>query len=247
MPLLLALTAAIQAFFICHVIRNGRPAWWAFIILSFPVIGCVAYYALEVFPGSREHRSARRAALQLARAFNPSAELKRRLQALATCPSVANRIAAAEEFMRCGIFSEAVRLYEEVISGPHADDPNLLLGLARAHVNNGTYSEAQGTLAKLKELDSRYRPDEGRLLYARTLEGLGRTQEALLAYEDLVAVYVGLEARCRYGMLLKQLGFGAQANHVFEGVLEYAKRFRINLDSERPWIDAARRHLVLEV
>lgn len=246
MPLLLALTAAIQAFFICHVVRNGRPVWWAFIILSFPVVGCVAYYAVEVFPGSREHRSARHAALQLARAFNPSAELKRRLEALATCPSVANRIAAAEQFMRCGIFSEAVRLYDEAITGPHADDPNLLLGLARAHVNNGTYPDAQRTLASLKALDSRYRPDEARLLYARTLEGLGHAQEALIAYEDLVAVYVGLEARCRYGMLLKQLGFVARANHVFEEVLEYAKRFRINLDSERPWIDAARRHLVLE-
>jgi len=244
MPMLIALTAVIQAFFVYHVYRSGRPYWWALIILSFPVIGCVAYYLLEVFPGSREHRSARRAAAELARAFNPSSELKRRLEALAVCPSVANRIAAAEEFMRCGVFNEAVRLYEETLTGPHADDPNLLLGLARAHVNNGTHRAAQEVLDNLKAVDSRYRPEEARLLYARTLEGIGNVDQALAEYEELTPVYVGLEAKCRYGMLLKQLGFTVQANHVFREVLEHARRFRLNLDSERPWIDAARRHLV---
>jgi len=244
MPVLIALTAVIQAFFIFHVYRTGRRYWWAFVILSFPVIGCVAYYAVEVFPGSREHRSARRAALQFARAFNPNSELKRRLEALAVCPSVSNKIAAADEFMRCGVFGEAVRLYQDTLSGPHADDPNLLLGLARAHVNNATYPQAKQTLARLREVDQRYRPDEARLLKARTHEGLGETERALVEYEELARVYVGLEAKCRYGMLLKQLGLAVQANSVFHEMLEHAKRFKLNPDTERPWIDAARRHMV---
>src|SRR5574339_84058 len=103
MPVLLALTAVIQALFVYHVYRSGRPYWWAMVILSFPVLGCVIYYLVEIFPDSREHRSARRAAAQVARAFNPSGELQRRLDALAVCPSVSNRIAAANELMRCGI------------------------------------------------------------------------------------------------------------------------------------------------
>lgn len=244
MPVLIALTAVIQAFFIYHVYRTGRPYWWAFVILSFPVIGCVAYYAVEVFPGSREHRSARRAAGQVARAFNPSGELKRRLELLAVCPSVSNKIAAAEEFMRCGVFGQAVHLYQEALTGPHADDPNLLLGLARAHVNNATYPQAKDALAQLREVDQRYRPDEARLLMARTHEGLGETEQALAQYEEVAQIYVGLEAKCRYGMLLKQLGFGVQANSVFKDMLEHAGRFKLNPGTERPWIDAARRHMV---
>jgi hypothetical protein len=244
MPLLLALTAVIQALFVYHVYRSGRPYWWAMVILSFPVVGCVIYYAVEIFPNSREHRSARRAAIQVARAFNPSGELQRRLEELAVCPSVSNRIAAADEFMRCGVFAEAVRLYQEALTGPHADDPSLLLGLARAHVNNGTFHEARAALQQLRETDRRFRPDEAQLLYARTLEGLGDSDAALAEYEALAPVYVGLEAKCRYAMLLKQLGFSVQANSVFHDMLEHAKRFRLNLDSERPWIDAARRHVM---
>jgi hypothetical protein len=244
MPVLLALTAVIQALFVYHVYRSGRPYWWAMVILTFPLVGCMLYYAFEIFPDSREHRSARRAATQVARAFNPSGELQRRLEALAVCPSVSNRIAAADEFMRCGVFDEAVRLYQQALTGPHADDPSLLLGLARAHVNNATFVEARATLEQLRTLDARYRPDEARLLYARTLEGLGESQAALAEYEALSDIYVGLEAKCRYAMLLKQLGFGVQANRVFADMLEHARRFRVNMDSERAWIDAARRHVV---
>ena len=244
MPLLLALTAVIQALFVYHVYRTGRAYWWAVVILTLPLVGCMLYYALVVFPNSSEHRSARRAAIQVARAFNPSGELQRRLEALAVCPSVANRIAAADEFMRCGVFGEAVRLYQETLVGPHSDDPGLLLGLARAHVNNGTFAEARGVLQQLRKTDHRYRPDEAQLLYARTLEGLGESQQALAEYEALAPVYVGLEAKCRYAMLLKQLGFSLQAASVFTEMLEHARRFRVNMDSERPWIDAARRHVM---
>jgi hypothetical protein len=244
MPVLLALTAVIQALFVYHVYRSGRPYWWAMVILSFPLVGCMLYYAFEVFPNSREHRSARRTAVQVARAFNPSGELQRRLEALAVCPSVSNRIAAADEFMRCGVFGEAVHLYQEALFGPHSDDPSLLLGLARAQVNNGTFDAARAVLEQLRKIDSRYRPDEAQLLYARTLEGLGESNQALAEYEALAPVYVGLEAKCRYAMLLKQLGFSVQANSVFKEMLEHAKRFRVNMDSERPWIDAARRHVM---
>lgn len=244
MPVLIGLTAVIQAFFIVHVCRTGRPYWWAFVIVSFPVIGCLAYYAFAVFPGSREHRLVRRAAGQLVRALNPGTELKRRLNALAVCPSVDNRIAAAEEFMRCGVFGEAVRLYQAALDGPHADDPNLLLGLARAQVNNATYGEAKRTLDQLQDVDHRYRPDEVRLLKARSHEALGETEQALAEYEKVSQVYVGLEARCRYGLLLKQLGFSVQADSVFQGMLEHARRFKLNPDTERPWIDAARRHMI---
>jgi hypothetical protein len=244
MPVLIALTAVIQAFCIYHVLRTGRSYSWAFCILVLPVIGCLAYYALEVFPRSREYRTARRAAAEIARALNPGSELTRQLAALRMCPSVSNKIAAAEVLMRCGVFHEAVVLYRSALSGPHADDPSLLLGLARAHVNNQTYDEAQSVLEQLEQLDARYRPDEAKLLYARTLEGKGESRKALAQYETLSSVYVGLEAKCRYGMLLKQLGLIAQANRVFQELLEHARRFRLNLDTERPWIDAARRHLV---
>ena len=66
MPLII-LTVIVQGCFIFHVFKTGRPYWWAYVILGFPVLGCVVYYFVEVFPNSREHRAANRAARGLER------------------------------------------------------------------------------------------------------------------------------------------------------------------------------------
>jgi hypothetical protein len=118
------------------------------------------------------------------------------------------------------------------------------MGLAVAHVNNETYEQAREVLDRLTRIDVRFRPDEVRLLHARALEGLGRSEEALHEYAELSSVYVGLEAKCRYGLLLKHLGFVTQANEVFSDVLVYARRFNLRLSTERAWIETARRNIV---
>ena len=243
MPALIALIAVIQAFFVLHVFRTGRPYWWAVVITATPVVGCVVYYLIENFPRSREFRSARRVSAQVATAFVPHVELRRRLADLQLCPSVSNKVAAAEELMRCGMYHRAVCLYEEALRGIYATDPQLLMGLARAHVNNQTYEQSREVLERLGRIDARYRPEEVRLLNARALEGLGRAQEALQEYRQLCEVYVGLEAKCRYGLLLKRLYMHDEANHVFSEVLVYARRFNLRVDAEQVWIDTARRSI----
>jgi hypothetical protein len=82
------------------------------------------------------------------------------------------------------------------------------------------------------------------LLYVQALEGLGDTRGALLIYEKLIEIYVGLEARVRYGLLLKKLGHLKQANSVFEDLLTHARRFNVSLEQERKWKELARQSIV---
>jgi len=243
MPALIALTAVIEAFFVLHVFRTGRPYWWAVVITALPVVGCVFYYLIEIFPRSPQFRGAQRMSAQVATAFVPHAELCRRLADLRLCPSVSNKVAAAEELMRCGMYYRAVCLYEEALRGIYATDPQLLMGLARAHVNNQTYEQSREVLERLVRIDARYRPDEVRLLNARALEGLGRHGDALQEYRQLCEVYVGLEAKCRYGLLLKRLHMNDEAHQVFSEVLAYARRFNLRVDAEQVWVDTARRSI----
>ena len=74
MPILAGLVLLIQFCFAFHALKTGRPYWWLFVIMAFPVMGCVIYYFVEVFPGSREHRSAHKAARKLAKALQPDAD-----------------------------------------------------------------------------------------------------------------------------------------------------------------------------
>jgi hypothetical protein len=234
MPLAIALSAVVQVCLIYHVYRTGRPLWWAFLILSVPIVGSLLYYALEMLPSGAAPGPASEsqgAALQRA--------LDKRLAALALCPSVANKIAAAEQYMRHGRYGEAVQLYESALSGPHVADPTLLLGLARAQVNDGGFRAAEITLARLAQVDARYRRDEASLLRARVHEGLGRSEEALAEYEEIALTWIGLEAKFRYALLLERMGFPMQAGAAFRELLEHARRYRVNQSSERHWIELA--------
>src|SRR5262249_49404716 len=150
---------------------------------------------VEMLPRSRGFRRAQRMSAQMATALVPHTELRRRLAELQLCPSVSNKVAAAEELMRCGMYYRAVCLYEDALRGIYANDPQLLLGLARAHVNNQTYEQSREVLERLQRIDARYRPEEARLLDARALEGLRRFEQALAEYRQLCEVYVGLEAK----------------------------------------------------
>jgi hypothetical protein len=244
MPVLIVLTVLIQACFIYHVFKTGRPYWWAFIILSFPAVGCIAYYFVEVFPGSREHRAARRAANNVSRALNPDRELKRLQEAVEISPTVANKATLAEELASCGQCEEAIELYADCMAGMYADDPRLLFGLAHAHLLKQDHERVRTLLDELKAKCPDFVPNEVALLYAQALEGLGDTRGALLIYEKLIEIYVGLEARVRYGLLLKKLGHLKQANSVFEDLLTHARRFNVSLEQERKWIELARQSIV---
>lgn len=240
MPAIVVITVIIQAFFIFHVFRSGRPYWWAFIILSFPVLGSVIYYLVEVFPNSREHRDVRRMGQKLARTLQPDAEMKRRIEEMEICGSVDNKAALAEECLARGLSHDAVRLYRSCLNGVHAKDPALIHGLARACVENGAHEEALAQIRQLAEHHPLHKPNEVRLLKARALEAKGDTLGALAEYENLVPVFSGLEARARYGLLLQQAGHAKQAQDVFNDLLTHAKRFKITLETEQDWIRLAR-------
>ncbi|HEY4638006.1 MAG TPA: hypothetical protein VIH23_07050, partial [Burkholderiales bacterium] len=97
MPVIGAVVLFIQLCFAYHALRTGRPYWWLFIIMAFPVIGCVLYYFVEVFPASRESRSAEKAVRSIVKAFDPEKDLRARVADVEACGSVDNRVALARE------------------------------------------------------------------------------------------------------------------------------------------------------
>jgi hypothetical protein len=240
MPLIGAVVVIIQFCFAFHVLKTGRPYWWIFIIMGFPVAGCLIYYFVEVFPGSREHRSANRAARTLARVLQPDADLKKRAEELEICGSLDNKLAMAAECMNHQMHAEAARLYESCLNGAYESDPAILFGLAKAAVEAGDWQKAGHALARLKAAELRFKPAEVRLLEARALEGQGNNDAALAIYRELIPVFVGLEARYRYGRFLLKLGNHEAAMQVFNEVVKHAKRFTSSIEEEERWASAAR-------
>jgi hypothetical protein len=239
MPVLIVLSVVVQAFFIFHVFRTGRPYWWAYVILAFPLGGSLIYYFVEIFPNSHQERQARKAVRGIVRSIQPDAELKRRAEELEICGSMDNKMALAEECEAVGMYGEAARLYRSCLAGAYVNDPQLLFRLAGVELMREELSETAALLWRLEQEHPVFKSLEVKLLRARLLEKTDASA-ALTLYEELVPLYPGLEARCRYAELLNELGQATQARGVFEEVLQHAKRFNIQHEDEQAWVRYAR-------
>jgi hypothetical protein len=212
--------------------------------MAFPVMGCVLYYFLEVFPSSREGRSAQKAARAIAKAFDPDKALRARVADVEACGSVENRVLLARECMERGMHGHAASLYRSCLTGVHETDPDIRYGLAAALLLHGSHEEALVTAQRLRASHPAFRGNEVGLLLARALEGANRLEEALAELGLLADTYPGEEGRWRYGALLRRLGRAHDAHEVFRRMLRNAERLPYHYrEAQKSWLDLARQSM----
>ena len=244
MPILGGVVLLIQLCFAYHALKTGRAYWWLFVIMGFPVMGCLLYYFIEVFPSSRESRSAHNAARAISRALDPERELRTRVAELEACGSVENRIALARECIEQRMYAEAAALYRSCLAGVHGSDLDIRQGLAQALVLGGRHEEALAVAQKLRTSHPTYRAPAVGLVIAQALEGCQRLEEALAEFQRLAETFPGEEGRWRYGALLERLGRGEDARDVFRGMLRNAERQPSHYrEAQRDWLDLARQSI----
>ncbi len=227
-----------------HVVRTGRPTFWIYIVVFIPAVGMAAYVLAEVLPEIFGSRSGRRLATGLGRAIDPGKNLREAQRRVAITPTAENKSALAEAHLEAGDADAAIALYREVLTGVHATDPGMMLGLARALFATGDAVETQKVLEKLRAENPGYVSPEGHLLYARSLEAKGKIDDALYEYNALANYFPGQEARCRYAMLLQQSGRKDEARRLFEEVcqaIDYGPSYQRRM--QRDWYDIAKRAL----
>jgi hypothetical protein len=242
MPIIGGLVILLQVTVMIHALRTGRPYYWVFIIMAFPVLGCVIYFIVEMLPGSRQERRIRMIGQDIIKAVNPDRDLKRRAEELEICGSVENKLKMADECVERGMFDEAIRLYEGARSGQYEFAPDLLYGLARARFFNGDPAAARELLIELQSRVPRYYVQEVALLSARAAARVGERTTAIREIEMLLENFVGLEARYRYAELLYQDGQADRARAELERLIEHSRKFRVSQE-ERAWAKLARQGL----
>jgi len=206
-----------------HCIQSGRDKSWIYLILFVPMLGGLAYLITQVLPDIKGDPRARKAALGVARALDPTAELRRRKDELVISDNVKNRLSLADECMAAGLYPEAAELYESCLKGPDAEDPTIRLQLAQCLFAQDAFAQCREVLEAIVASHPDFRSTDGHLLYARTLQAL----DDLTAddeYEALLTSYPGEEARVRYAQWLCQRGDTERARALFEESLLRAKR-----------------------
>lgn len=219
---------------VIHCIKMGRNQMWIWPIVLFPVVGCIAYFIIEVMPGMQGNRHVRTMKAQAAKAIDPEREVRAARDALGLADTVANRIRLADALAAVKRPVEAIPYYRESLSAQPLPDPRTETKLANALFEADQIDDALATVDGIKEPSGQSERDKLNLLRARLYDHVGRQDEALAIYRDIVTRMPGEEARCRYAALLIDLGRNREALGVLEEVEDRMKR----LDSYQRRADA---------
>lgn len=229
---------------IYHAARTGRLQPWAFIILMVPLIGSLAYIAVELVPEWMSGPGARQARRRVANKLDPEKLYRKLSDQLAATDTIANRAALAAECMNIARFTEAERHYDHILKLPMGDDPIYALGKAQAEFAQNRPNDTLVTLDDLQKHWPDFDSAEAHLLYARALAETDRIEEALDEYQALASYFPGAEARVRYGLLLRLVGRTAEARVVFNELLIQMKRAPKYLrDAQAEWLAIAEKQL----
>lgn len=235
---------AISLAFCAHVIRTGRSYLWMLPIMFVPMIGWAAYIIFAVLPDMMGSRAARDLAGGVVKVADPGRGLREKKRQVEMVGSADAKRALADEFVSRGFFADAIELYKSAMTGPLAEEPALIHGLARAQLAMGDGAAAQAGFEHLRAIDPIAFDERARLDYARSLEMQEKYDEAVREYEAVVPTFSGQEARLRFGLLLKKLGQRQRAEEMFHAVIDgmkgapgYYRR------AQREWVSAARRAL----
>jgi hypothetical protein len=232
-----------------HAMKTGRSQWWLFILFFptwtiFPWAGSLAYVLIELIPAMFQTRGARKVRTDIGTIIDPDREWRERMKQAELVDSVDAKRALAEECEKRGQWDDAIRLYKGAATGIFADDPAVLLGLARAELGKGEAAACLETLDRLSEVQPNLRNQEAHLLAARALEAQGRTGDALEEYESVSKYFAGFEARSRYALLLLKQGRVQQARELFQEVVRASSARPVAVSAaDKEWIRIAKTNL----
>jgi hypothetical protein len=190
--------------FAVHAIRTRQNLYWIFILFVFPLLGSLVYLFAVLLPSLRQSRGGYAAARAISQLVDPDRALREARIEFDRAPTVQHRMRLGAALLAAGKPAEALEQYQQAASGPFADDPGLLLGLARAQFAVGQHAAAEATLTRLFSAQPQAR-DQGEpaLLYARALAASGSTGTRA-AFERALKCASDAAPRCLFADWLAQ-------------------------------------------
>lgn len=250
MPVLPLLILALDVFMAVHVIRHGKTCWWISIILVFPLIGSLVYFFVEIFPTLDLKPKPKVVSMQRARWQQAQTERVREhevrgrnISDIINSGSINDKLSLADACMKRDRFADAIRLYQSAREGFFVNAADVLLGLARAQLENGDFVDCRQTLRELAEAHPSSFAQERIILSARSLAGAGdfataaSELEALLDRKDSLEAR-RLEARYYYAEFLWKQGQRDRAVAQLGEVIKHGKLFNMT-EEEEHWVTRA--------
>lgn len=188
----------LHAYCIYHAYRNNAQRRWYWLIILFPLIGCIIYLIHAI-----NHKARLDMIMDenIREAILANSRLEELEKAVEINDSVTNKVNLADEYVESGRYKDAISLYTSCLAGFMADDPGIRMKLLYTQFMDDNYAET----VKLGDgLDGEriFRDSEERIAYAWASYHEGDVQKAERVFRDMDRSYTNYLHRLEYSKFL---------------------------------------------
>lgn len=205
----------LQAFCVYHAYRNNAEQRWYWLIVFFPLVGCIIYIIHNL-----NNRATIDTLTENVKAVVVSSYRIEQLEkALRFSDSLRNRANLADAYSESSRYQDAINLYESCLQGFMADDPSIRMKLLRNYFMNGDYQKSVALGADLESLKE-FRNSEERVAYAWALFLEGDGSAAGNVFSDMNRSFTNYYHRLEYCKFLLKAEKNELAQETLKDLLE---------------------------
>jgi hypothetical protein len=183
----------LQAFCVYHAYRNNAEQRWYWLILLFPLVGCIIYL-IHNFNNPAAIESITENVKEVVVSNYRIDQLEK---ALKFSDNVKNKTNLADAYAEAGRYQDAIPLYLDCLKGFMADDPSIRMKLLRMHFLNGDHANAIALGGELAA-EKGFRNSEERIAYAWALYITGDVDNADTTFADMDRSFTNYNHRLEY-------------------------------------------------
>lgn len=189
----------LQAFCLYHAYKNQSEQRWLWIILFFPLFGCLIYLYDAFY--SRRNLAGITETVQAAVTSNYKIEkLEKEWQ---FSDNVATKTRLADAYAEVGRYKDAIKLYNSCLEGFMADDPVLQMKLLDAYFADEDFPSTIKVGEKL-ESASDFKNSPEKIAYAWALHHAGQSELAEKTFEAMDKPFTNYQHRWQYCQFLSE-------------------------------------------
>jgi hypothetical protein len=189
----------LQAFCVYHAYRNNVEQRWYWLILFFPLVGCLIY----LFHNFNNVSTLKNLEENVKSVVISNYRIEQLEKTLRFSDSHKNKINLADEYVKVVRYADAIALYESCMEGFMSDDPTLKMKLLHAHFLNGNYASAVDQGNSLTS-EKAFRNSEQRVVFAWALHQTGQSVLAESNFADMDKSFSNYYHRLEYCKFLIQ-------------------------------------------
>lgn len=189
----------LQAFCLYHAYKNKSEQRWFWLILFFPLIGCLIY----LYDAFYSKKNLAGAAEVVKDAFVSNYKIDKLEKEWKFSDNVATKTRLADAYAEAGRYKDAIKLYNSCLEGFMADDPVLQMKLLNAYFADEDF---ESTIKVGEQLESAadFKNSPEKVAYAWALHRAGHTELAEKTFEAMDKPFTNYQPRWQFCQFLSE-------------------------------------------